>query len=78
MLDEKYDGYLFFDFDSKENIFYDECGMMVMNILEFITPNNLFLFRQDFGRCAFYHRDNPHILCVLLMDGREDDFGRYV
>lgn len=74
----KYEGLLFFQFDEKENIFYDDCGMRVTNIMEFITPNNLFLFQQDYGRCAFYCRDDPHILCVLLRDGMDDELERYV
>lgn len=65
---EKYDAILFFQWDSQNNIFYDDCGVPVTNIFEVITPSDLLLFREDHGRCAFFHRDYPEILCVLLVD----------
>lgn len=63
-----YDGILYFSYDSEENMFYDQCGIRVTNIFEVITPNNLFLFRQDPGYCIFPHRDDNRILCEILTD----------
>jgi len=56
---------LFVCYDPDENMFYDRYGSLI-NILEMITPNDLFLFRQDPGYCTFPHRKNNKILCEIL------------
>ena len=63
-----YDGILQFFYDSEENIFYDQCGIRVVNIFEVLTPNDIFLFKQDPGYNAFPHRDDHRILCEILTD----------
>jgi len=63
-----YDGVLQFFYDSEENIFYDQCGQIVINIFEVLTPNDIFLFKQDPGYNVFSHRDNNRILCEILTD----------
>ena len=64
----KYHGILYFDFDPGENVFYDKDGLMVDSILEFITPNDLYLFRQDPGCCIFECRYDRMILIELTID----------
>lgn len=63
-----YDGLLYFSYDSKENVFYDPCGIRVINIFEIITPNDLFLFRQNPRYCLFPYIENKFILCVIITD----------
>ena len=62
------EGVLQFFYDSEENIFYDQCGQIVTNIFEVLTPNDIFLFKQDPGYNVFPHRDNNRILCEILTD----------
>jgi hypothetical protein len=61
-----YDEVLYLSFNSDENIFYDECGKRIANIFELITPNNLFLFRQNPRYCLFPYIEDSHILCKIL------------
>lgn len=65
------DGILYFIYDSIGNTFYDQYGVRVINILEFLTPNDLFLFKNDPWYCIFPHRDNYRIMCEILTDGEE-------
>lgn len=59
---------LFLIYYPEENIFYDECGMRVTNILEMLTPNDLFMFKR-FPRdyYIFTDRSNKNITCYLLV-----------
>lgn len=59
---------LYFLWDPQENKFYNEYGLLIVNIFEFITPNDLFLFRHDHGNSIFQHRTDTHILCEILVD----------
>jgi len=63
-----YDGVLQFFYDSEENIFYDQCGIRVVNIFGALTPNDIFLFKQDPGYNIFRHREDPRIICEILSD----------
>ena len=63
-----YDGVLQFFYDSEENIFYDQCGIRVVNIFEALTPNDIFLFKQDLGYNIFRYREDPSIICEILSD----------
>lgn len=51
-----------------ENCFYDEDGFRIINILDYITPNDLFLFRQDHGCCLFPHRQNKDLFCEIFTE----------
>jgi len=63
-----YDGILQLFYDPEENIFYDQCGIRIINIFEVLTPNDLFLFKQNQEYNIFYHRDNSRIICEILTD----------
>jgi hypothetical protein len=65
-----YDYILQFYYDPKENTFHvcDQFGSRVVNILKALTPNDIFLFKQDPGYNVFFHKDNSHILCEILTD----------
>jgi len=63
-----YDEVLQFFYDSEENIFYDQCGIRVVNIFEALTPNDIFLFKQDPGYNIFHHRGNPRIICEVFAE----------
>jgi hypothetical protein len=56
-----------------ENIFYDQCGIRIINIFEIITPNDLFLFKHDNNNCYFRMKDEPYIICEIMVD----DYGGY-
>lgn len=57
----KYDAMLYLMFFPSENIFLDDCGMQIQNIFKMITPNDLYLYRQDPGYNIFPCRFDPHI-----------------
>ena len=59
---------LYFILDPNKNIFYTQDGTMVANMYEFITPNDLFLFRYDHGYNIFRHRENSLTLCELVIE----------
>lgn len=46
-LDEDYTLYLYYY--EQQNVFTDIDGIVIYNIFEIITPNDLFLFRHDSG-----------------------------
>ena len=60
---------LYFELDTDENVFYDENGERVDSILEFITTNDLYLFRQDPGYyCIFEYRHDKSVLIELYVE----------
>lgn len=59
---------LYIYWSEKENIFYDTQGIQIPNIFDMVTPNDIFLFRQDPGYCTFPYRHNNLILCEILTD----------
>lgn len=53
--------------DPDKNIFLDsDCGYIIPNIFEMITPNDLYLYRNDPGLNIFPHRDIPDLLCEVV------------
>lgn len=60
-----------FMYDKERNRFYDIYGNRVHNILEFVTPNDLILFRNDPGYNIFPLRDVDEWLCELILEGDE-------
>ena len=64
----KYAFVLYIRWDEKENVFYDTCGFMIGNIFEMITPNDVYLFRQDHGNCSFPHREDRNVLCEIIIE----------
>jgi len=51
-----------------ENVFYDVHGYVIVNIFEFLTPNDIYLFRQDHGYCMFPVRFGRKIMCEIMTD----------
>lgn len=56
----------------EENFFTDEDGQVIENIFEFITPNDLYLFRGDPGNCIFPRRDISGELCEIVTLDEEE------
>lgn len=54
-----------FFYDVVNNVFLDEDGFIVWNMLEFVTPNDLYLFRHHEQYMVFQHRSLPGIMCEL-------------
>lgn len=54
------------------NEFYDSCGFPIINIFEFITPNDLYLFRHG-HQYMFPHRKHKGILCEFDMEEEYHD-----
>jgi len=52
----------------EENFFLDECGQPIHNIFELITPNDLFLYREDPGHNIFPLRDHKDVWVEILND----------
>jgi len=68
---------LYFWWDEENNMFYDECGQLVINIFEMVTPNDLLLFKKDHGYCLFPHRETKGILCEFVTDDDMKDILYY-
>lgn len=66
--------YLYFYEDA--NVFADEDGYVVYHIFDFITPQNLYLFRHDYGFNVFPMKDDPEILVVLVLVA-DEMYARY-
>lgn len=54
-----------FFYDVVNNNFLDEDGFIVWNMLEFVTPSDLYLFRHHQEYMAFRHRYIPGTICEL-------------
>lgn len=61
----EYKEVLYLEYDSVENSFYDDGGFHIDNILDFLKPSDLFLFRNDYDYNVFTHRSNKDIVCVI-------------
>ena len=61
-------GVLYFEYDPVENAFYDQCGVRIANMLSNLTPNDLYLFRHDYGNCIFRHRYDRDYLCEIYIE----------
>lgn len=59
-------------YDGVENVFYDSCGKRIINILEILTPNDLFLFRSNQENCVFAMRDDWQVSCKIVIENRID------
>jgi len=65
---DEYDAILSLSYDPVENAFYDDCGFRIINILEVIAPNDIFLFRKDHERNLIVDREYPRILYEITID----------
>jgi hypothetical protein len=63
-----YDSILYIFYDTEKNIFYEDFYNEIYNIFDFLTTNDIFLFRRDPGNCVFPHRYDRKILCEILVD----------
>lgn len=50
----------------KENIFTDDCGQIIYDMLRIITPNELFLFKQDRSFNCFGMKGNKDVIVEIL------------
>lgn len=55
-------------YDPIENIFYNPCGIRINNIYKLITPNDLFLFRQNHNKSIFMMKNSSNVLCKIIID----------
>ena len=63
---DKYDSVWCLEYNPEERTFHHE-GFRVVDIFQYITPNDLFLFRHDpEEHCLFQHRYEPDLLCELF------------
>jgi hypothetical protein len=58
----------FLYYNTEQNMFYDQNGILIINIFELITPNDLLLFRQDPGHCIFQYKNKDNILYEIFTD----------
>lgn len=61
-------------YDRRLNMFYDVAGHRLTNVFEFITPNDLYLHRNDPGETIFPHRNDPSIMCEIITEEEWWDF----
>jgi hypothetical protein len=59
---------VYFFYDEANNLFYDDRGMIRTDIQLYLSPNDLFMFRQDPGYCIFPHRNIKGVLCEIVTD----------
>lgn len=53
-------------FFKEENVFTDNDWNVIINPFQFITPNDLYLFRHDPGYSCFPKADDPEILVEIV------------
>ena len=53
-------------YDRCLNIFYDIAGRRLTNVFELITPNDLYLYRNDPGNSIFPHVNEPYTMCEII------------
>lgn len=70
-----YDAVEYVYYDGVENAFYDQCGMHITNIYDYVTPNDIYLFRKDNGNCCFTSRCDRRIIIEIITD--DSDFVPY-
>lgn len=61
-----------FFYDLESNVFTDEDGYIVWNLFEYITPNDLFLFRKLQSYLVVPHREASDLVCELFWPGEDD------
>lgn len=55
-------------YSPERNQFYDATFGLIDNIFLYLTPNDLMIFRADYGNCVFPHRSNFDILVEITVD----------
>ena len=58
---------LFISYDVAYNQFFDECGNIIQNIFEVVTPNDIFLFRRNHDNCMFPYRYDKKVMCIFTL-----------
>ena len=58
----------YISFDSQTNTFWDANGQRIENNFTILTPNDIFLFRQDPGYCIFPHRKLKSVTCEIFTE----------
>lgn len=59
-------------YDADRNVFIDEDGFIIWSIFEIISPNDLFLFKQNREYMLVRHRSIPELLVELYYP--DDDY----
>lgn len=62
-------------YDVCNNVFIDEDGFVVFGIFEFITPNDLYLFRQREKYMVVNHRSLSGVVCELYYPEEDVIYG---
>lgn len=59
--------------DVNENKYYDPCGKLILNIHEYVTPNDIFLFHNHPDIDTFTLIGERNMLCRIIVseDGWE-------
>lgn len=70
-IDRPYDDVQVIDYDAVDNVFYDDEGFRIVNILDIISPTDLFLFKNDYDINFFVHRTIPNTVVILNLWGEE-------
>jgi len=67
MMINEYDGTYYIFWDEQANMFYDPCGIRIINIFDLVTPNEIFLFRYNPKNfCAFPMKGEPRTVCIFV------------
>ena len=61
-------------YDRCLNMFYDIAGRRITNVFELITPNDLYLYRNDPGNSIFAHVSEPHTMCEIISEKDWEEF----
>jgi len=59
------------EYDPDSNTFYDEWGVLIPNIFDLLTPNDLYLFKNDYDNNMFNHKKDKKVVCVIGIRGEQ-------
>jgi len=55
-------------YDSKDNVFYDEDGFVVFNIFDYITPTDLYLFKNSIYDMFVSYDNGAVVVCEICTE----------
>ena len=61
-------------YDLENNVFMDEGGFIVWSIFDYITPNDLILFRETREYMAVPMRTQRGVLCELFWPTDDEEY----
>jgi len=63
----------YIEYDPRENIFYDQCGIRIYDLYGMITPSDILLFKHNHQKYnEFYSINNPLMIYKILWNGVDD------